>query len=185
MIKKFFSKPLILLYVLFLVLGFGFGYYNYMKNGIDNKTEKKPEANAQVMAQNIVNPRTQFLFSTKYLSCDHTIETKRNATIDDIGLNEKQIKEKYKDWSLEQFDDRLVSFYRKVDGYCPHHFIVKVDDNGFIGVFKNDADKGLTVIQKTDIDYNSLSEKQKEKLKNDIVVDTQKEVVQILSDLSS
>lgn len=182
--KRLFSGPLVIVYILFLLLGFGYGYYINMSNiRSRNIAEKKPDR--QVMMQTTVYPKTQIVFKTKYMACGHIITTERDANIDEVGMNEEQIKNKFANWQLQRFDNKIVILYRTAEGYCPNHFIIKIDSNGYVGVFKNDADKGLEEIQKTDIFYGSLNEQQQRRLKDNIVVDTEDEVTRVLSDLST
>lgn len=184
--RKFFTGPLLVMYIGFLLLGFGYGYYVNISRNVNDKVvaEKKPER--QAMTQGMISPSTQMVFKTEYMACGHVKTVKRDASIDEVGMDEEQLKSKYdKKWQLQSFDSQMVVFYRTAEGYCPDHFIIKIDKDGYVGVFKNDADKGLQEIQKTDIFYGSLNEKQQKRLIENIVVESEDDVSRVLSDLST
>ena len=68
--------------------------------------------------------------------------------------------------------------------YCPSHYIIKIDDNGLVGVYQNVNDK-MKEIKTTDIFVKSLSNKNLERVKNAIVVTNMDDVTKVLSDLST
>lgn len=184
MLKKLFSGPFVIIYIVFLLTSFGYGYY-INANNIRSKNITEKKLDKQVMMQNTVYPKTQIIFKTRYMACGHIITTERDANIDEIGMNEEQIKKKFTNWQLQRFDNKMVILYRDAAGYCPKHFIIKIDDEGYVGVFRNDADKGLQEIQKTDISFDSLNTSEQKRLKDTIIVDSEDDVTRILSDLST
>jgi hypothetical protein len=98
-------------------------------------------------------------------------------------MSDIQLKEKYPDWELSAFSPPIVEMSRKIDTYCPNHFIIGEED-GYITIYVYD-DNGKKIVQeKTDITLATLTPEDQQALKGGIIVDTEDQKEQTLEGFS-
>ena len=136
-----------------------------------------------VQEDDLLAPNTQMIFKTYFSSCGHTIEKSVQASKDEINMSDQQLKEKYINWEITAFSPPIVEMSRKIDTYCPSHFIIGAD-NGYIAIYVYD-DNGQKIMQeKTDISLATLTPEDQQALFGGIVVDTADQKEQTLEGFS-
>mgnify|MGYP002576699971 FL=1 len=128
-----------------------------------------------------VSPNAQVIITQKYKKCGHTRTSKDSAPREIINLNQDEVKEFYKNWSVDDFNSNEIKISRTNDGICDEHYILGESD-GYISIScKNDIGeyifKGLT-----DISTQYLPEDDLEKLKNGIEVVGRDNLNKVLED---
>ena len=116
-----------------------------------------------------IEPDTKLILKKKFIDCKHTISKEVELPGELINLSLEELKLKYPEWKIEEFDDDLVVLYKEVSGICTEHFIIKTGDD-FIEVYSLDEkyDTKLYEITNTSIEY--LTEDDLEKLEEGIYV---------------
>ncbi|MDI6602155.1 MAG: BofC C-terminal domain-containing protein [Thermoanaerobacteraceae bacterium] len=171
-----------------LIAGFSISYFiNY--DSRDNVKQKPLVEKEQVIetapsTKKIIEPDAKVLYERLYKSCNEIYTEEDSVSTEYVGLNEEEFARAYKGWMIRSFSPTYIQLYREEDGYCPRHYIIG-EKNGYIVVFKNTTDKGLTPVQFTDILVASLRSEYQENIKKGIVVDSEERVYQILADISS
>jgi hypothetical protein len=117
---------------------------------------------------------------TVYMSCGHEGVGEGPVLSDIVGLNEKQLMEKYPQWRIDEFKPDKVVLIREIGGYCPNHFVIR-EDNGMVAVY----DTAGKLLRDTGIPLDILPGIVQDQIKEGIVVNSQEEVNAILENLDS
>ncbi len=180
-----------LLYVILPVLfiaGISIGYLvSYdRKNTTMQKplTDKGKVIETAPSNEKIIEPGAKVSYQRLYKSCDETYTEEEDVDTQYVGLNEEEFAKAYKGWVIKAFSPGYIRLYREEEGYCPEHYIIGEKD-GYIIVYRNTPDKGMTPVQFTDILVSSLRSEYQENIKKGIVVDSEDKMYQILADISS
>ncbi len=136
----------------------------------------------------IINNKTELIYKTLHTQCEDIIEEVQKPEPELIGLNKDGFKEyltkNQLNWEIESFSKEKVVLSRQVNKVCPNHYLVTVN-KGYITIYKYNEDGSKELVEQTDIPINILPVMDQEKLQKGILVDTKKEVNQLLEDYSS
>ncbi len=136
----------------------------------------------------IINNETKLIYKTLHTQCEDIIEEVQKPEPELIGLNKDGFKEyltkNQLNWEIERFSKEKVVLSRQVNKVCPNHYLVTVN-KGYITIYKYNEDGSKELVEQTDIPINILPVMDQEKLQKGILVDTKKEVNQLLEDYSS
>lgn len=152
----------------------------YEEVNADSTTEQA----ANMSETDLTTPNTQLIFKTYYDSCGHTVEKAVQAGNDELNMSEQQLKEKYNGWKLTGYSPPIIELSRKIDSYCPDHYIIGVD-GGYITIYVYDENGQRIVQEKTDISVAPLTPEDKQALQGGIVVDTEEQKEQTLEGFSN
>ncbi|HZJ76728.1 MAG TPA: BofC C-terminal domain-containing protein [Oscillospiraceae bacterium] len=135
-----------------------------------------------------INNDTELIYKTLHTQCEDTVEEVQKPEPELIGLNkdgfEKYLIENQQDWEIESFSKEKIVLSRQANKVCPSHYLVIVD-NGYITIYKYNEDGSRELVEQTDIPINILPVMDQEKLRKGILLDTKKEVNQLLEDYGS
>ncbi len=192
-------RRLALVCAVVLVGGFAIGYLvTYEKNPEklqrpDDVTEMAEENNAQQPSDDAImdyasEPTTTYdtrlIFKSFYSQCGHTVVERQDIPARMVGVDEHQMHGLYPDWEVEKFGRDEVILYRRREGACPEHYILKVE-NGYVAIYRT-VDEGETeIVEVTDIPVSILRLKDQERLRQGMLLDNIEEVNQYLEDLGS
>lgn len=202
----------LILALVFGSIGFVVAYYKYSGQMAREKSEMQREQEllqALIKAQeessydinkdnndkitvsnynDIINYETRLIYKTLYTQCEDIIEEVRSPVSELIGLNKDGLEEyligNQLDWEIECFSKEKVVLSQQLNKICPNHYLVSVN-KGCIAIYKYYEDGEKKLIQQTDIPINILPVVDQEKLQKGILVNTEKEVNQLLEDYSS
>ncbi len=159
-------------------------------NPTTNKTPYEPvnadstvDTAFNMPGKDFLTPNTQLIFKTYFNSCKHTIEKAVQASNDEVGMSEQQLKEKYMGWEIT-LSSPIVELNKTIDTYCPTHYIIGVD-NGFIAIYVYDENGQKLMQEKTDISMATLTPEDQQTLQYGIVVDTEDQKEQTLEGFSN
>ena len=92
------------------------------RNAVFNET---PADEASVELVGEISPVAKVIWRTRCLSCGHCYTFEDNE--DAIGLTREELGERFPDWKIEMFSRRLVVITRTIPGYCPDHFVLRLE----------------------------------------------------------
>lgn len=172
---------IVLCIIVAIVLGIIVGFLIY-----DNKANKNDiyEENSLNLDKNVienvqilvtsseeekVSPNCMFVFRSSYSKCGHVSEKRIKVPEELVNSTNEQLKNYYKDWNVESFENNKVIFYKNCDGFCDEHFLIKEKD-GYVAIYKIDIEGNEILDEITGIVISYLSDQDKELLKNGIRV---------------
>lgn len=112
---------------------------------------------------------TKLILRKNYLDCNHIISKEVELPKELVNLTEEELKEKYIEWNIEEFDDDKVILYKNIYGLCDEHFIIESGEE-FIEVYSLTEEYDKELYQTTNISIEYLAEEDLEKLKDGIYV---------------
>ncbi len=185
------------------VLGLFFNTDNNIMSKVNNEQNKinsyqvpenliKPQDHQDIPNKEITNipnidlitPNTVLEFEVNFELCGHSkIKKSASASDDEINLSEEQMRVKYQDWQIVNFEPEKVVLRKTVNAYCPDHFIIGVKGEG-IAVYKYNIDGQKVLLDETDIQISTLTPEDQEIVKGGIVADTEDELQGVLEGFS-
>ena len=128
-----------------------------------------------------ITPNTKIVYETYYKKCNHKEVKEEKPKEEIVNLNEKELQEKYKDYSIKQFGTERVVLYKEDDGFCKEHYMIK-EDEGIIAVYKINNLGTEELMDLTDIVVQYLPETDKINIQKGIEVYGEKNLDKILED---
>lgn len=184
---RVFSKRMISIYMIIILVGFITGYIYYFKTykSYPKKEAQYAEQNRQkdVLAKKII-PNGKLIFETKYLENGEIVKETQLLNYSLYGKSRDEISRIYNGWDIKSFSDNEIVLYKEKSGLPPGYYIISNID-GFVSLLKSDENGGKELVEKTDISVDSLSPNNKERVLKNIIVKDKDEAYQILANLSS
>ena len=128
-----------------------------------------------------VNPNATLIMKQVFNKCGHTTEEVFKVPTDIVNLTEEEVEDYYIDWELESFSKDKIIIYKKDDGICEEHFILK-DVNGFITIYRENNNKDEVFVSLTDISTKYIPEEDVNRLKQGIKIVGKKDLSVFLED---
>ncbi len=202
--KKKRKRILVYIFLAFIIVSFGIGYYLNSGDTSDVKLPEDKDESGYEVPDSLLNPQsssgdkdstglvdddittstlegdkvllgTEFEFKTIFKRCGHTYEKKAIPARDDVNLKEYELAKKYSSWRLMSFTDEKVVFERDIITYCPNHYILGTN-NGYIGIYVYNQEGEKVLKQETDISIEGLTPSDQKLLMEGIVADTEDEL---------
>lgn len=137
---------------------------------------------------NVTTNNTRIIFKTYFEKTRDTVVKESQIPIDLVGtpldVFKSYLEENYGEWAIREYNKDVVELYRTIDEVSPNHYIARAY-NGYIAIFKTDSDGNTILFKQTDIPISSLSDVDRRKLEDGIVVKGIDGINQILEDYSS
>lgn len=127
------------------------------------------------------SPTAIMIFKTKYEKCNHVTIDRKEIPEKLVNKTEKEIKEVYKDWNLEEFSPNQITFYQEKSGMCEEHYVLR-DNNGYLTIYTVDAEGNEKLKEITQVITSYLPETDLMKLKEGIRVNGQEELNSAIED---
>lgn len=128
-----------------------------------------------------ITPNTKIVYETYYKKCNHKEVKEEKSKEEIVNLNEKELQEKYKDYTIKQFGTERVVLYKEDDGFCKEHYMIK-ENEGVIAVYKINNLGAEELMDLTDIVVQYLPETDKINIQRGIEVYGEKNLDKILED---
>lgn len=119
--------------------------------------------------ENVVSPNAKIIFKDYYKSCGHVEIVEEEASEEVVNMYEEQIKEKYSDYIIENFSKEEVSFHKEREGLCDKHYLL-IEEEGYLAIYKLENTGDKTLISKTNISSEYLTDADNAQLKQGIYV---------------
>ncbi len=142
---------------------------------IHNK-EKRVTSNTKIILKTYYGKTRDMLVKEDVLP-NHLI----GKSVDDLKA---YLLENYIGWSIQKLNNNTAELYRAVNQVSPNHYMVR-ENHGYIGIFRLTEEGDVILVKKTNISTSSLSDIDKDKLQDGIIVKDLDEINQILEDYSS
>lgn len=191
-------KKVFYLFLLIFLFGIGVGYI-YLnetstkeeefgtENAINPQNVLTPENTVDENTVNVdsqeikISPQAVLIINKYYKDCNHTTTNLVEIPADMVNLTEEKLKNEYPDWEVISFSSREVSIYKEFDGICNEHYVLR-ENNGVITVYSLDEDENETVYEITDISVEYLTDGDKERIRNGLVIYGKNELNAFLED---
>ncbi len=181
--------------LIIIVLGILAGIYlydinNVSKDNFNNETIQVEDLNNNIEVTNtleVVNqeekttPNTLMIYKIYYTKCNHYINEYKDIDISAVNLTEEEIKDKNKDWKIEEFSEKQIVFEREEEAFCDQHFKLKLVNDNVI-IYKIDENNNEIEYQTTDITSEFLTNEDILKLKQGILVYGRENLTAVLED---
>lgn len=202
--KLLYNKNTLVAFLLLLVIGFTFGYNftdifnkegqsqqidlkNTEQSSIErenkNSEDKNIAANSIETKEDTITSNTQIIFETEYLKGECIDKEVVRPPKDILGMNEKEIKNYYKDWNIINFDTEKLILHKDIDSYSPNNYKIGVAERGnqkYIAVyrFNKEGEELVDYISQTPI--SMLNKREQEKFLQGMIFDDIDEVYRML-----
>ena len=187
--------------VLGLILGFLTGLYLYKINQIyaedkeiiaekiEDECTEIGELDEEEIASLIVtaskeektSPNCTITLKVYHEACKHLVERKEKIEKAEVNITEEELKERFKDWEVQEFTPTAIVLYKEVEEFCNEHFLLK-DKDGYIAIYQLDENENTKLLRMTDISTEYLSEEDLKKIQEGLKVYTEKELNRTLED---
>lgn len=130
------------------------------------------QAKSDIMANSSdekISPNCKITLKKYYTKCEHTINEYIDIPQELINKTEKELIEKYPYFDVEKYSSTDIVLYKKVEGTCGEHFVLR-DDNGKITVYSINDNDEESVFMKTEISTEYLPDVDKKQIQNGIKV---------------
>ncbi|MFZ5965752.1 MAG: BofC C-terminal domain-containing protein [Bacillota bacterium] len=142
----------------------------------------------EIENDHIITNGTKLLLTTYYEKTRDTItnEGELPAEIYELTLVEIQqlLMTQYPDWTIRELSGDVIELYRVKNGVSPNHYIAKANNN-FISFYKVDEHGKEILYEQTEIPLDVLSETDKSKLKEGIILNSLNDLDRIKEDYGS
>ena len=123
------KKLIMFLIIMMALAGTGFAGYLIARN--EPRIAAKPEPDVQQAAkagtdEARIESGARIIWEYKYAKCAHQIIAQGVAGDDMAGLTFTELTEQHPELTIIAFDTDEVSLRKKLDGYCPNHYILKL-----------------------------------------------------------
>lgn len=176
--RKFFYYSF-LIFTLSIIIGY---YYStlWKKSNFDvSKEENENNIQETSSSEEKISYNADFALK-KYYSCGHLEITYAELPKEMINLNKKEVEEQYPLWNVEEFKKDSIVLSQYVDNMCNDHYIIKKNDDS-ISIYKQKKDD-IEFYRETNISIDYLTEEDKEKLENGILVYGKNNLNSVLED---
>ena len=152
-------------------------------NQIDNPPSVPTESSFK---EETVSADTMLVFMRKYTLSGEIGIVEEKVSSGYIGLNEKELKEKFTGWELRSFDKEKAVFYKEIESYSDSTYMITTakDENGteVVCVYKYDIDGNRHLFETCASPVELFDEATKEKLREGISVNTEEELRKLLEE---
>lgn len=122
-----------------------------------NLNQTSEEANA---SEEKISPNCLMTLKKDYISCGHTINEYIELPQELVNITKDDLQEEYPDWTIEKFSENEITLYKKMEGSCGEHYILRAVDEKIV-IYKLEEDGTETEYLKTEISTEYLTETDK------------------------
>ena len=159
-----------------------------VENPITEPVQEDDYTEHVIQNDNIVTNNTKIIFKTYYEKTRDTIIKERELPIMIVGKTLDELKDylvaNYGGWSIREINKDEVVLYQTTNQVSPNHYVIK-NYNGYITIFQVDEEGNMKLINQTEIPMNSLSDVDRLKMEEGIIVKGIDGINQLLEDYSS
>ena len=148
--------------------------------------EELPSEPATVVdtQEETITPSTKMVYQYYYPSDDVTETAEEVPPYFLVGLTRSDMETIYQEWELLSFSPKEVVLRRTVEGNSHERYIVGVK-NGYVAVFYEEEQNGVSLKEQTNIPVSSLDEEEQKRLAEGILVVGKDRLAQVLQDYGS
>lgn len=128
-----------------------------------------------------VSPNAVITFEKYYKECEHTVKRYEIIPSNLVNATRQQIEDEYENWILKDFSKDKIILYKEEKGLCGEHYMLR-DVNGKINIYSLDENGEETLLNKTDIATEYLTETDMINMENGLIVYGKENLNQLLED---
>ena len=160
------------------------GYYLTLWIGERDKRMEAAQEGQYVHSIPMINSSTKMVYQYFYTKDKVTKEQIEMAPQFLQGIDMEQLKSVYEGWQIILFSPEKVILRCKIEGLSSETYILGEDD-GFLAIFYEDAQKGIHLKEKTALPINALPEGEVMQIREGLRVTGEENLAKVLSDLMS
>lgn len=151
----------------------------------DNSQKQQEENVIEVfVGEEKISPDAKLIIKKIFSRCKHSTVSIIDMPDELINLSEKELANKYSGWNIEKFTSEEVIISREIDANCEDHFVIKEND-GEVAIYNELTEDKLNFIDTIEVDFDLLTEQDKEYLKEGIRVYGKGELGSVIEDFST
>lgn len=177
---------------LIIALGIFFGIKTYFDS--QGKANHSTRNNVIIPTENIeistidvnseeekTTPNTLMIYKTYYTKCMHFIQEYEEIDASLVNCTENELREKCKDWKIDNFSSEEVELFKEEDAFCNQHYQLRLENNVIV-VYQID-EKGIEKeYEQTGITTEFLTEEDILKLTTGILVYGKENLISTIED---
>ncbi len=136
---------------------------NLQNDNVDISNEKKEDIVQVSMAEVKISPYAKMMIKKKYKKCGHSTVDVVDIPMEIINYTKAELQEKYDGWKIESFDEEEIVLSREINANCEDHYVIK-ESEGKVFVYKELTDTMTNLIEKLDLNVESLPEEERGEL---------------------
>lgn len=152
-------------------------------SNVDSNIDQEKEQITNSSSDNLITASTKVIFKTYFMLCSHMVDKEPENMKDIINLSETGLKNKFPEWTVNEFSTQQVILKREIQTYCPRHYIIGSKD-GYIAIYVYNSDGIKILHEMTENPISILTIDDQKNLEYGIVADSEEELQQKLEGLS-
>lgn len=168
-------KRIIVYSIIIFVFSIGIGYY-YSKlwkiqniSEIENLNQNTIVTEETAFIEEKVSHDATLALKKYYNECGHFKFNYVELPSEFVNLTEKEIKEMYPEWMIEEFCSDNIVLAQNIDNICDEHYILKLGDNN-IEIYKMIKSDNFELVKETNISKEYLTVEDIKRLEEGIFV---------------
>ena len=147
-----------------------------------NLGEQLPDVTA---GSSIIREDMSIFWVSNYKKCDHQKVREMPPAPETIGWTYQKFAQYYTGYTMTPMGSNL-RMERTIDQYCPDHYIIKSEADGYIYVYRNvDGQQDLTMLTKMSFTIDMVPEDYREMLKEGMAFGSIEEIEGLIEDAES
>lgn len=126
-----------------------------------------------------ISPNATLILKKQYKECGHVIKEYKEIPENMVNLTKEELKEKYKEWEIEEFTPLEITLIKQEEGFCGEHYVLRQID-GVIAVYKIDEEGREKLEEMTGITVEYLTENDKIEIEEGIELYGKEELNSVL-----
>lgn len=160
------------------------GYYFAVWMGERDKRLAAMEVSQTMQTNPTIDMNTKMVYQYFYTKDRVTKEQLEPAPVFLQGLDLEQLKSVYNGWQIILFSPEKVILRCKIDGLSSETYILGEND-GYLAVFYEDAQKGIHLKEKTELPLSALPDGEARQIREGLRITGEENLAKILSDFLS
>lgn len=175
-------KKIVFLGVLIFIISIGIGFC-FGRVMLENNNEESLQIesnklvnNNQIVEEAVstelkVKPNIEFAIKEYFDECGHFTFEYAELPNELVNMTRQEIEDHYNGlYEVEQFDEKTLILSREINGMCDNHYVIKLNENNFVDVYKVNTDTSYSLYETTEISRDFLTASDVEKLEEGIMV---------------
>lgn len=152
---------------------------------LDDCTDEYQETQNEMLQANSseekISPNCFITLKKSYEKCGHTKSEYMEIPEELVNKTKEDLKEKYKNWNIENYSDTEIILSKEEEGECGEHFMVR-DKDGKVVIYEILQDGSEQEYEAIDIWTEYLTQTDKNNIQNGIRINGKQALNQLIED---
>lgn len=152
---------------------------------LDDCTDEYQETQNEMLQANSseekISPNCFITLKKSYEKCGHTKSEYMEIPEELVNKTKENLKEKYKNWNIENYSDTEIILSKEEEGECGEHFMVR-DKDGKVVIYEILQDGSEQEYEAIDIWTEYLTQTDKNNIQNGIRINGKQALNQLIED---